>query len=190
MAEKLPQSAQDAVLESIDALLAQNEHALTIPLTKINEAVAKVVTNNAKVVEKFTTKILRAADKQLVANEDRLHGAQMTILNGIDAWLSDQHLLLSQLASKGGLMELGEPLAAALTKEATEGKQLTYEGTLVLKVAEAVPWLERIAIAIEKIAASFDAQSVPSPSSNLGDSAAGGTDIINWDESSFDGPLV
>lgn len=153
----LPQSAQDAVLASIDQLLAQNEDQLTVPLTKINQAVAQIVEANGKAIAKFTTKILRAADKQLVANDNVLNAVQTTLLQGIDAWLSDQQFLLQQLASKAGLQELGEPLAAALTKEATEGKQLTYEGTLVLKVAEAVPWLERIATACERIATAIEA---------------------------------
>lgn len=50
---------------------------------------------------------------------------------------------------------IGEPLANALTKELTEGGQLEYQGTLVLAVKEAVPWLNRIAVALESIAASL-----------------------------------
>jgi hypothetical protein len=171
-ANELPVSAQDQVLASIDQLLAENENALTVPLTKINQALNAVIESNGKAVSKFTTKIVRAMDRQIVANDDRLNAVQTTILQGIDSWLSDQEYLLQQLASKGGLTELGEPLAAALTKESTEGRQLTYEGTLVLKVAEAVPWLERIAIALERIADYFDESPSIAAPAGPGDPAA------------------
>lgn len=179
----LPRSAGDDVLAAIDAILASNENALTVPLTKISQAVAQIVEANGKAVSKFTTKILRDADKRIVANDNHLDGVTTTILQGIDSWLGDTEYLLQQLTSKSGLTELGEPVAAALTKEATEGRQLTYEGTLVLKVAEAVPWLERIACACERIARALEGTSPVTLPSNLGDSAAeAGEDEEDWPE--------
>lgn len=149
------QSAEEQVLSSIDELLAQNDADLSVPMTKLNEAVNDVVQNQGKAIKRITDKILKAASRELVTTDNHIDQVLTGLLGGIDTWATDTHLLLQQLATKGGLTAIGEPLANALTAELTEGGKIEYMGTLVLAVKEAVPWLERIAVSLESIAKSL-----------------------------------
>lgn len=162
-------SAEIQMLKSIDAYLAKNEDMLALPLTKVNKATAQVVENNAKSVKRITEKILRSADRETVKNDDVLNGITTGILGAVDAWLSDTHSLLSLLAAKSGLTEVGAPLETALDESVTRGKDLEYMGTLVLAVKEAVPWLDRMAVALEKIADCLCPQSSPIAPAEMGD---------------------
>lgn len=144
-------SAEQTVLESIDQLLAQQDHELSIPFSTLNQAVTDVVTRNGKVITKLTDRVLRDADKHLTRAGDVLDAVQTTVLQGLDAYHWDQEYLLTQLASKGGLIEAGDPLTKALVEQAVNAPELAYAGTLVLAVKEAIPWLERLTESLDGI---------------------------------------
>jgi hypothetical protein len=145
-------TAEETILQSIDEILSETENSLAVPMTAINQAVSHVVDNNAKTIKRLTERILRAADKEVVGIDDKLDAVYTGLLGGIDAWLGDTHFLLQQLSTKGGLAEIGAPLESALLKEVTDAPKLEYGATLVLAVKEAVPWLDRMTVALERIA--------------------------------------
>lgn len=152
LGESSVQTAEREVLESIDGALGLAEENLSVPMSKINEAVSAVVTSNAKAIKRLTEKILKAADKNSVAASNQLDAVYSNLLGGIDSWLGNARFLLTQLAAKGGLAEIGQPLETALEQSATNAAGIEYMGTLVLAVKEAIPWFDRIALALERIA--------------------------------------
>jgi hypothetical protein len=129
-------SAEQQLLESIDELLVAQDNDLIIPYTKVNQEVTDQVTRNSKILVKMTDKILRSLDKEQTNLGDSLNAVQTRVLQGIDNWLQDQELYLQNLAVKGGEIEAGQPLEAALAKETTEAGETAYLGTLVLAVKE------------------------------------------------------
>ena len=61
-----PQTAEEQMLDAIDAMLAGNESALSIPYSALNQAISDVVVQNGKAIKRITEKVLREADKALV----------------------------------------------------------------------------------------------------------------------------
>lgn len=180
------------MLESIDRLLAENENSLAVPMTRVNQAVAEVVDINAKAVKRLAEKILRAADRESVSIDNHLDRVYTGLLGGVDTWLQESQFLLQQLSVKGGLSEIGSPLETALEIAATQSPGLEYMGTLVLAVKEAVPWLDRIAVALEKIAAGAGGGLDVAPDRQLMDDIAAELSEMTGDddEEIFDAPLV
>lgn len=82
-------------------------------MNKVNQAVETIVTNQGKAVKRITDKILKAITREVVTNDNHLDKVLTGLLGTIDTWATDTHLLLSQLATKGGLTQIGEPLANA-----------------------------------------------------------------------------
>lgn len=151
MPKGYPKSAEQQVLESIDELLCGQDDALVLPMNSLNQGVAKVFENHAKIITKMQDRLLRAADKEAVRNIDKIDGVFTRLLQGLDGWQFDAHFLLTQLAAKGGMAKVGDPLEAALIKEITEAPQLAYAGTLVLAVKEAVPYLDQLIEVLREI---------------------------------------
>jgi hypothetical protein len=145
-------SYEQQLLSDIDALLGTAGEQLVIPYSKINQVIVDTVGNNSKVVTRMVEKIIRGIDRHTVKAADRLDAVQTTVLAGLDAYLQNAHSLLQQLAVKGDVLRPGDPVTAALLEAVTEAPGVTYAGTLVLAVKEAVPWLERITVALETIA--------------------------------------
>lgn len=145
-------SAEQVVLESIDQLLAAQDNDLIIPYSKVNKEITDVVQRNAKIVTRMVDKVLREADRHITAVGDALDSVQTRVLQGLDSYAWDQEYLLSHLAAKSGMIQPGDALETALLQQTADAPQLAYAGTLVLAVHEAVPWLERIATALEVMA--------------------------------------
>lgn len=144
-------SATQQVLESIDELLAGQDDALILPMTTLNQATATVFAKNNKIITRMQDKILRAADKATTLHLDALDGVFTRVLEGLDTWQFDMNFLLTQLAAKGGFTKAGEPLEAALQAELASAPKLAYEGTLVLAVAEAIPYFEQLIHVLREI---------------------------------------
>lgn len=152
------QSAEKQFLQSLEEMLCTNEDKVIIPYSKVNQAIADFVVKNAKVVTKLQDKVIRQLNKQLVLRDNSLNGVYTGILRGLDVWQADARFALDQLAAKGGLSQPGQTLEQALLNEVGQAPQLAFGATLVLAVKEAVPWLDRIAIALEKIAVVMSAE--------------------------------
>jgi hypothetical protein len=144
-------SAEQQVLESIDELLAGQDDSLVMPMTTLNQATAKVVDQNAKIITRLQEKVIKAADRDTTRQLDQLDGVYTRVLEGLNLWQEDANFLLTQLAAKGGFTKAGEPLEAALQKEVTEAPQLAYAGTLVLAVKEAIPFFEQLIEVLREI---------------------------------------
>lgn len=144
-------SAEQVVLESIDELLCSQDDSLVLPMTKLDKAVSDIVVKHAKTVATFQDKILRAASRHTTKAVDQLDGVYTRLLQGLDAWQYDMHFLLQQLAAKGGVIKVGDPLETALIEEATRAPELLYGGTLVLSVKEAVGHLDDLIEVLREI---------------------------------------
>lgn len=145
-------TAKEEMVSALEELLAQQDFELSIPYNHLNQGVAQVVENQAKVVSKLQGKIVKGLAKELTSQDNSLERVRTMILNGLNAHQADTEFLLQQLAMKSGAIKIGDPLESALIQEATRGAEMTQVGTLVLQVAQAAPWLERICLALERIA--------------------------------------
>jgi hypothetical protein len=144
-------SAAEQVLMSIDELLVANDDKLVVPMTTLNKATSSVFQKNTKIITQLQQKILKAADLETTKHLDALDGVYTTVLQGLDTWQFDVNFLLTQLAAKGGFTEAGQSLEHALEKELSEAPQLAYQGTLVLAVAEAIPYLNQLIEVLREI---------------------------------------
>lgn len=144
-------SAEQQVLESIDELLAGQDDQLIMPMNVLNQATAKIVEKNAKIITRMQDKLLRVADKQTTRSMDHLDGVFTRVMGGLDSWQFDMNFLLTQLAAKGGFTKAGEPLEAALMQEATRAPDLAYGATLVLAVKEAIPFFTQLIEVLREI---------------------------------------
>ncbi len=148
----VPQDASAEVLAAIDAYMAQTENAIAIPYSALNQAISDYVGENGKAIKRITERILREADKHWVQTDNKLNALTTGLLGGIDSYLGETEFMLRDVANRAGLIEPGDPLTQALLTEQAKTPQLEYGATLVLAVKEAVPWLDRIATALERIA--------------------------------------
>lgn len=147
-----PLSAEADLLRQIEFMMASQANLISIPFSKLNQAVAGQVQSSNRLVTRMQSKLLQRIAKNVVTQGNVIDAAQTTVLNGLNQYQADTRNLLTYLASKSGMVGPGDPLESALVNEIVDAPRLTYEGTLVLAVKEAVPWLERIAAALERIA--------------------------------------
>jgi hypothetical protein len=146
-----PQSADQTLLANLDTMIGTQEDQLSIPYTRVNQAVVDIVQHNAKPVVKMVDRIIRALDKHTTVQADKVNAVQTTVLAGLESWLFNQEQLLQNLAVKGGVIQPGDTLDAALEASTTEGGGLTYQGSLLLEIAKLEPWLGQLIEVLREI---------------------------------------
>jgi hypothetical protein len=144
--------AKKDLLDAVDQMQQKATAGIVIVAGKVESVIADLVTRNAKMLGRIESKILQKATRMQVKADDALNQVSTTVLAGLDSWQQSAHYLLDQLTTKGGLKGIGDDLTRALIDEVTQAPEVAYLGTLVLQVREAIPWLERIAVALERIA--------------------------------------
>jgi hypothetical protein len=178
-------SAADQVLQAIDALLVEQDDKLVLPMTTLNSATSTIFQKNQKVITALQNKVLKAADLATTQSLDALDSVYTTLLQGLDTWQYDSNFLLTQLAAKGGFTEAGEPLHAALQKELAEAPQLAYGGTLVLAIAEAVPYLDQLIEVLREIRDRMPPQAMRVFGTQPAKSAQEDEPIVDTEEEAF-----
>ena len=156
-------AAAKSALQSIDQFIGENHEALSVPMTALNQGLDALITANGKAVKGLTNRVLAAINKRVVKDDEATDSAITTLLQGIDAWLAGQHFTLTQMAAKGGLTEVGEGLEAALAQDAAAGKQLAYQGTLVLSIREAEGKIDELIEVLREIRDRMPGQPVQWP---------------------------
>jgi hypothetical protein len=144
-------SDQKALLEEIESTLAQNDAAIQIPLTRINQGIAALSKDNAKIITKLQGKILRQLNQHVTDASNQIDGVQTTILQGLQNWQNDNRLLLTQLAAKTGLTAPGDSLEMALVDKVADAPELAYSATLLLAIREAFPFLRELIEVLQEI---------------------------------------
>ena len=132
------QSADQQLLSAIENLLAGEEDTLSIPLSKINQGIAQLVTQNEKLVTKLQGKVIKDINRHLTHQDNAIDGLSTTVLSGLQAWQDSTHLLLTQLAAKSGLTGPGDPLEQALVEQVAEAPELAYSAALLIALREAM----------------------------------------------------
>ena len=156
-------AAASAALQSIDQFIGENHEGLSVPMTTLNQAISNLIEGNGKAIKGLTSRVVKAIDRHVVTNDEQVDSALTTLLQGIDAWLSSQEYALTLMSSKGGLLEIGEPLAAVLAEDAAQGKQLAYQGTLVLSIREAEGKIDELIEVLREIRDRMPGQPVQWP---------------------------
>lgn len=173
------ESAAEQVLRSIDELLTEQDNTMIIPMTQVSNTVKEVVEKNAKLITRMQGKILRGLNTTTTHHLDMLDGVHTRILGGLDAWQSDVHYMLTQLASKSNSIQTGQRLEDMLIHEAEKAPELAYAGTLVLAVKEAIPYFEQLIEVLREIRDRMPGSPVSFP----GEKAAADEDetIVDYD---------
>lgn len=144
-------SAAQQALMNIDEALVEQDDKLILPMNTLNKATSSIFQKNTQIITKMQEKIIKAADRETTTALDHLDGVYTTVLQGLDTWQFDVNFLLTQLAAKGGFTEAGQSLEHALQKTLAEAPQLAYQGTLVLAVKEAIPYMEQLIEVLREI---------------------------------------
>lgn len=176
---------QIALLQAIKAGQDENDNEISLVLNSLNKGVAGLVAKNGKILTDLQGKIIKKLHQQFVDNDNTIDSVSTSILGWTQSQLDDTQLLLTQLAASAGMTAPGDPLEAALTETLAEAPEIAYSASLLLSLREAMPWLKRIALALEKMAGDDD---IPSrvPSDVIGDGVIESLD----DYSGFTVPLV
>lgn len=146
----------DEEIEAVQTALDNDGAQIVTIGSQLGQQAAQLVLATAKPIKKLQDKLLKDAAKKIVASDNGIDYLSTSLLNGANTWLQEAEFLLQNLAVKGGMIDPGDPLAEALATEVASEPQIEYLGTLVLAVKEAVPWLDRIAHALERIADSVN----------------------------------
>lgn len=135
--QSLDDAAKQEMVDALEELLAQQDFQLSIPYNHLNQGVADVVTKQGKLISSLQSKIVKGLQRELTVNDNSLESLRTTILAGLNAHQADIEYLLTQLASKAGMIGVGDTLEAAILSEAAQGPELGALGSLVLQVGEA-----------------------------------------------------
>jgi hypothetical protein len=160
----IPPGAKQAdidLLENIKTVLVDNEQSISLVLSTLNKGIAQMVRDNQQQVNKVAGKVLGWLTKVTTANANALDPVATAILQRIIDYSQQNEFLLTQIAAAAGLTQPGDPLEAALIDRATEAPEIAYSASLLIALREAMAPIERIAVALERIA---DAQGAASAS--------------------------
>lgn len=178
-------------IEAVQTALDSDGQEIITVGTQLGQDAAKLVLATAKPIKRLQDRLLKDAAKQLVTRDNSIDYLSTRLLSGVNTWLQEAEFLLQNIAVKGGMIQPGDPLVQALAQEVADEPKIEYMGTLVLAVKEAVPWLERIACALEIIAANSGGQPALVTPSDSGQSAADDTALSDVATiRSFNAPLV
>jgi hypothetical protein len=147
--ELTPEQVQ--LLTSIETLLADAENAITLPMTAINQGIAKLSQESSKSVVSIQNKLLKSIQAHAVANDNEIDQLGMAILAPLQTWQEENNLLLTQLAAYSGLTQPGDPLEAALLTEVAQEPELAYSATLLLAIREAMPYFRQLVEVLKEI---------------------------------------
>lgn len=146
----------DEELDAVQTALDEDGAQIVTVGSRLGQEAAQLVQATAAPIKKLQARILKDATKHLVASDNAVDLVGTRLLTGVNTWLQEAQFLLQNIAVKGGMIDPGDPLEAALAETVADEPQIEYLGTLVLAVKEAVPWLDRIAAACERIADHFN----------------------------------
>jgi len=147
-----PKNQDDAdLLAAITTLVAGNDEAVQIPMSLINQDVAKAVFSNSKTLSGISNLLVKKIGQAVTDNDNDIELAGTAMLQGIGATLDQNALLLNHLASAAGLLQPGDPLEAALLDQTAEAPELAYSASLLLAIREAMPHLGAIVEVLREI---------------------------------------
>lgn len=133
-----------SMLDAIDTLQDQQDQSILLPLTALNQATVAAVSEAQKQIVALQSRILQRVDKETTRNLDALDGLFTTVMSSIDETQFENEFLLGQLAVKGGLIQVGDQLSAALQDEAEQAPQLLYAATLYEAIESVKPMLREL----------------------------------------------
>lgn len=139
------------LLSSIDTLLAQGENQIALPMTAINQGIAKLSVQSAKTITGIQNVLLKSINQANVAQENDLDPLGMAILRPLQDWQEQNNLLLTQLAASSGLTQPGDPLEAALVNQLAEEPELAYSATLLIALRDVLPHFKALIEVLREI---------------------------------------
>lgn len=124
------------LLKSIEALLVDGEDSISLPLTAINQGIAKLSALSSKTILKLQADLLKYLDLGNVDSENDLDALSVAILRPIQDWQLENNLLLTQLAAGAGLTQPGDPLEQALVNQVAQEPELALSATLLIALRD------------------------------------------------------
>jgi hypothetical protein len=145
------QSAEQQLLDAIDEMQALSEAGMSIIFTRTNQAIADLVKKNDKIVVGLQGKILKQLAKDQVESDNHIDRLSTLVLSGLDDQQFSSHMLLTQLAHKGGFTKAGYPLESALLQSEVQAPSLAYLGTLLLALGDLKPFAAQLIEVLREI---------------------------------------
>lgn len=131
-------SGKAQLMQSIDAVLADNEEQISLPLTALNQGIAQLSQDASKAVVRVGNAITRALVQTSTDQSNALDALGTAILQPLYDWQTENDLLLNHLAAAAGLIQPGDPLMQALANQTAEVPELAYSATLLIALREAM----------------------------------------------------
>jgi hypothetical protein len=136
----LPKTQADAdLLDAINTLTATHADSVTIPYSVLNQGIADLVAANGATIAKVSKVLTRKLDQAVTDNDNGLELVGTVILQGINAYLTENDLLLNHLAASAGILKPGDPLESVLLNQVAEAPELAYSATLLIALRDALP---------------------------------------------------
>jgi hypothetical protein len=147
--KRTPEDEQ--LLSSIETLLAQGENQISLPLTALNQGIAKLSMLSAKTITGLQNSLIKSINQANVASENDLDPISMAILRPLQDWQEQNNLLLTQLAASSGLTQPGDSLEMALVNQIAEEPELAYSATLLIAIRDMLPYASQLIEVLREI---------------------------------------
>lgn len=145
-------TAADAeLLQAITEVIAENDDAVRLPMSVLNQHIADLVAANQRVISRVTNVLTRNLTQTITDNDNTLENIGTVLLTGLNGWIAENDLLLNHLAAASGLIQPGDPLTSALLDQVSEAPELAYSATLLIALRDALPVGHQIVAVLREI---------------------------------------
>lgn len=127
------------LLAAISDVIGENDDAVRVPMSVLNQDIANLVAENAKVIARVSNVLTRRLTQSVTDSDNDLELIGTVLLSGLHAQVQENDLLLNHLASSAGMIGPGDPLEAALLNQVADAPELAYSATLLIALKEAMP---------------------------------------------------
>jgi hypothetical protein len=127
-----------ALMGAIQALLEDEENNVALPMTTLNQGIAKLSQESSRLIARVGNKLIAGIAARAVESDNHIERLGTAILAPLYTWQAENDLLLTQLAAKTGLTKPGDSLEMALVAQTAEAPELAYSATLLIALREAM----------------------------------------------------
>jgi hypothetical protein len=127
-------TSDQQLLAAINALLADNEEQIQLPLTAIALSAAQLSQQTSGAVTRLGNAITKHIALGIVDNANGLDFLSTAILQPLYDWQTENDLLLNHLAASAGLIQPGDPLVNALMDQAAQEPELAYSAIMAVAI--------------------------------------------------------
>lgn len=144
-------TAEEQVLKAVAESFAESEDDLAGPIKKLLAHVQDEILQNEKCCTRLKTKFTKFLNKAQAECGNDLSACLSHLASNLYLGIEDDDAILTQLAVKGGLLQVGQDLGTLDEEIEKVEDKLEYGGTLVLAIKEAIPFFNELIQVLREI---------------------------------------